>query len=43
MYVTLKDKSQWRKHLGNQGDIVDEMSKDLQQFKGLVLWFKQPI
>ncbi len=43
MFVTLKPKEQWRSHLKTQSDIVAEMSKDLQQFKGQVLWFTQPI
>ncbi len=43
MFVTLKPKEKWRPHLKTQSDIVAEMSKDLQQFKGQVLWFTQPI
>lgn len=43
MYVTLKPRSQWRKHLRTQGDLVEEMARDLKRFRGQAMWFTQPI
>jgi cobalt-zinc-cadmium resistance protein CzcA len=43
MFLTLKSKSEWRPEFKKQSDIVEALSKDLEQFKGQITWFTQPI